>query len=251
MNKHLEAAIRAAKAGGEVLMSHYGKTKTELKDPGVYDVGSVVTVADRESEARITDVLSNSFPEYGIYGEEGASHNTDADFLWVIDPLDGTSNFIRNIPLFGISIGLLEKGVPVAGVLFFPALNLLAHAAKGEGAFANNAPIKVSDRPLEHSLYYAGGVFKKRIQLSIKLAEAAGFVEIINASSFEFAKIAMGDAEIYYLENVLHDVAAGICIVQEAGGKVTDENGHPWSRDVKYILATNGVAHDQALGLIK
>ena len=249
-NQFLETAIKAAKESGKILMSHYGNVKAEFKN-GSYDIGSVVTKADLESENKIVEILKAAFPNHGLHLEEGKPENETAEFVWFIDPLDGTSNFVRNIPLFGISIGLLQNGEPVLGVLFFPALNLLLHAAKGEGAFANNKKITVSQRPLEQSLYYSGGKFNGKMLLNKSLIKHVAMIKIVDCSSYEFAQIAMGDAEIYYLINISHDVVAGICLVNEAGGKVTDEQGNPWKIDSKMILATNALIHEQILELLE
>lgn len=249
-NRFLEVATSAAKEAGKILMSHYGNADVTFKNER-FDVGSMVTLADQESETNIVETLKRQFPTHGVCGEEGTSINRTADYVWFIDPLDGTSNFTRNIPLFGVSLGLTHKGEPIVGVLYFPTLNLLVSAAKNKGAYANGKKIQVSGRSLEKSLYYAGGKFNNKNQINNSLLENVGLVKIISASSFEFAQIAMGDAEIYYLVNSPHDVVAGVCIVREAGGRVTDQDGAPWKLDSKMILATNGTVHDQALHLIR
>ena len=153
--------------------------------------------------------------------------------------------------MFGVSIGLLHNGQPIAGVLYFPALDLLVQASDGQGAFANSKKVSVSARPLQQSLYFAGGKYNGQQQINHPLADHVGMIEIFNATSYELAKIAMGDAEIYYLINSLHDLAAGICIITEAGGRVTDQDGKPWGPDSNMVLITNGVAHDEALALLK
>ena len=125
------------------------------------------------------------------------------------------------------------------------------NAEKNKGAFANNKKIKVSDRELKKSLYYSGGYFKGKFGLEKSISDKVGVVKVIDASSYEFAQIAMGDAEIYYLTNVPHDVVAGVCIVREAGGKVSDGAGKSWSTNSKEILVTNGKVHKEVLGLLK
>lgn len=230
-------AIAAAKDAGKILMSYFGNVTTEFKNEG-FDVGSIVTKADRESEDVIVSIVKSQFPEHGIYGEEGTDYQPDADYLWYIDPLDGTSNFVRKIPLFGVSIGIVFKGRPVCGVLYFPAINLLVEAEIGKGALANGKKIHVSARPLAQALYYSGGKFKGVPQLNKKIADACGLVKVIDASSYEFAQIAMGDAEIYFLKNVPHDVVAGICVLWEAEGIVVDGKGEEWKLSSEEILAT-------------
>jgi len=244
-------AIDAAKKAGKILMAHYAKDlKIELKTDS-YDVVSVVTEVDIKSEEKIINILKEKFPDHGIYGEESKGTNMNSDYIWYIDPLDGTSNFTRHIPLFGISIGLVYKGKPIIGVLYFPALNILLSAEEGKGCFVNNKLTKVSSRQLSESLYYAGGKFKGEAQIKSQIYQKCGLVKIIDASSYEFAQIALGDAEIYYLANVPHDVVAGICIVREAGGKITDGQGNPWSIGSKTILATNGLIHEEVVNDLK
>ncbi len=245
-------AISAAEQAGDVLMRHYGNVVTEFKEGG-FDMVSIVTKADRESEDCIAGAIRKHFPAHGIYGEEGTDEKSGAEYIWYIDPLDGTSNFTRNIPLFGISIGLIKNGRPIVGVLHFPALKLLLSAEDGKGAFANGTKIKVSTRSLEQSLYYSGGKYKSDFlnQLQPDIASAVGLIKIIDASSYEFAQIAMGDAEIYFLKNVPYDVVAGICVVREAGGVVSDAEGNEWQLSSKEILATTPSLHPKILSLLR
>ena len=165
-------------------------------------------------------------------------------------PFIVTSNFIRNIPLFGISIGLVEGGVPVFGILYFPALDKLFLAEKDGGAFMNGKKIHVSDRSIDESLYMAGGLFRGGQQLHSELAQNVGIIKIIDSSSHTLAHIACGDAEIYYLANVPHDVVAGVCIVREAGGMITDGLGGEWNLKSDKILVTNKKIHEDVLGII-
>jgi len=249
-NKFKDAAIRASQEAGSILMKNYTKNiKVNIKSD-LYDASSVVTKADLESEEKIIEILKDEFPGFGIYGEESQGENMNSDYIWYVDPLDGTSNYSRHIPLFGVSIGLVHLGQPILGVLYFPALNLLVCAEEGKGCFANDELVQVSKRSFSESLYYAGGKFKNEQQLNAQIAEKCGLVKIVDSSSYELAQIAMGDAEIYYLDNVPHDVVAGVCIIREAGGMVTDESGNPWKIDSKKILVTNGACHQEIVDII-
>ncbi|MBP9771711.1 MAG: inositol monophosphatase [Candidatus Pacebacteria bacterium] len=247
-----EVAILATKKAGEILMHHYGSIAVEFKDDN-FHVGSMVTKADRESEDCIVALIKKNFPEHGIYGEEGTNEKTDAEYVWYIDPLDGTSNFTRNIPLFGISIGVVHNGEPVCGILYFPAIDLLVEAEKGTGAFANGKKISVSQRPIEQGLYYSGGRYKSDHlnQLQPDIAKAVGLIKIIDASSYALAQIAMGDAEVYFLTNVPHDVVAGVCIVREAGGMVTDGEGGDWHLASEKILVAPPTMHGEIVLLLR
>ena len=246
---YTEVVVNAVKKAGEILMKHYGKVETKLKS-SEYDAGSIVTDADIEAESYIVGMIQKNFPGHGIFSEERGKISENEEFAWYIDPLDGTSNFIRNIPLFGISVGLVNKGRVIFGVLYFPALDLLISAEKGSGAYANGERVNVSKRPVSQALYWAGGKFKGKQQLVSSVAQKVGLVKIIDSSSYEFANIAMGNSEIYYLGNILHDVIAGICIVEEAGGKVTDGEGKPWRLTSEMVLVTNGVVHDEVLDIL-
>lgn len=246
----MKIAIKAAKEAGKILMKYYGKVKEEYKNKK-FDAGSIVTKADIKSEEKIIKILEKSFPSHNIHGEEKGLINKKSNYTWYVDPLDGTSNYSRNIPLFGISIGLIKDGEPILGVLFFPVLNLLVHAEKGKGAYANNKKIHVSNRILKKALYYSGRQLKGKLQIKEKITKKIGLVKIIESSSFEFAQIAMGDAELYLLESILHDVSAGVVIVREAGGKVTDEKGKEWNSASKYIVASNNKIHKEVIKILE
>jgi len=204
----LNVAIKAAKKAGKILLKHYGKIKIEYKGK-YFDAASVLTQADIESEKKIVEILKKNFPDHNFFSEENIQENSGSEYTWYIDPLDGTSNFTRDIPLFGISIGLIKNNQSILGVLYFPALDLLVYAEKDKGAFANGKRIKVSNRKLKESLYYSGGYYEGKLQLEKSVGDQVGLVKIIDASSYEFAQIAMGNAELYILFSVPHDVVAG------------------------------------------
>jgi len=245
----IKIAIKAVKEAGKILLNYYGNIKENYKGIG-FDVGNVVTKADLESEERIMNILKEKFPNHNFYGEEKIREDNKSEYTWYVDPLDGTSNFSRNIPLFGISIGLVKGDKPVLGILFFPVLNLLIYAEKNKGAFANGKRINVSNRDLKNALYYSGGYYNRKLGTRTEILNKIGFIKIIDASSFEFAQIAMGDAELYILTNVLHDVAAGVIIVQEAGGKVTDYNGKEWKPNSIGIVASNKKIHNEVIRIL-
>ena len=248
----LKETTQIAKDAGKILMNYYGKkTEAKYKNDGYFDAGSIVSKADKKTEAFIVSRLKKLFPDHGIYSEEIGWINKKSDYTWYIDPLDGTSNFLRNIPLFGISIGLLYKDKPFLGVLYFPALDLIVYAEKGKGAYANSKKIHVSKRKLNESLYYAGGYYRGKTNLNKKIADKVGLVKTIDSTSHELAQIAMGDAELYELRNSIHDVAAGIIIVEEAGGKTTDEKGNEWTPKSKHVVISNGIIHKDVINILK
>ncbi len=247
----LNIAVKAAKEAGKILMGYYGSGIQVKYKTKYFDSSSILTQVDLESEKKITGMLKKNFPDHNIFSEEQIHSDNNSDYTWYVDPLDGTYNFTRNIPIFGISIGLIKNTEPILGVLYFPALNLLVKAEKNKGAFANDRKIRVSNRKLEESLYYAGGYHNGKLQIIKNVGNKVGSVKIFSASSYEFAQIAMGNAELYILHNVLHDVAAGIIIVKEAGGKVTDYDGSRWTSKSKGVVASNRIIHNEVIRLLK
>ena len=241
----LQDACEAAKLGGAELLSRFQQnTEVQFKDE-FHDIGSLFSEADLASEKAILTFLQEKYPDHTFQSEEAGKNNKESDYFWSIDPLDGTSNFLRNIPLYGVSIALLCNNVPIVGVLFFPSLDLLVSAQQGEGAYANGQRISVSKRPLHEALYFAGGKYRGVTQVHPGIFEAVSMVKTLSASSYELASIACGNAELYYLSSVLHDVAAGVVIVQEAGGRVSDGEGNAWTPESKMIVVSNGVIHDE------
>jgi myo-inositol-1(or 4)-monophosphatase len=150
----------------------------------------------------------------------------------------------------GVSLGLTYKGDPILGVLYFPLLNLLVSAKKGEGAYANGVKLQNSSRPLKKSLYYAGGLWQGKMYTHEGLLHNVGMVQILSASAYELAQIALGNAEIYLLANNAIDVVAGICIVKEAGGVVTEARGDPWALDSKTILVATNTTHQEIIEIL-
>ena len=236
---------------GKIVKSLYNSSEQTTFKIGLDDRPSTVTEADTQSENYLSGALREKFPNHGIYGEEGTNINTENDFVWYIDPLDGTTNFWRHIPLFGISVGLAYKQKPVLGVLYFPELNLLISAYEGGGAFSNNKKLKVSSRTLEKSLYYVSCQELRDGMNFPSLGQSVGWTRAIDVSSFEFAQIAMGNAELYtFTKPSPQDMVAGTIIVCEAGGAVTDENSRPWITSAKSIVASNGVIHEKVMDLL-
>lgn len=248
--KYKETIYTAIQAASDIALQYFGSTTTEVKGSGEYNEMTIVTKADTECEQIIRTILSTAYPEHRIFGEEhGFSGPEDSEYTWYIDPIDGTSNFSRNIPIFGISIGLLYNGDAIAGALHFPIEQKTLYAEKGRGAFENDTPILVSTRTLERSLYYIATATNESAQQH-RLVESVGMTKVFQCSSYELAQIARGDAEIYELISVLHDVVAGVCIIREAGGKVTDSDGSEWNAESKHIIATNGIIHRDVLDIL-
>lgn len=243
MSDFLETALAAAKKAEAVIMKHYSTdVASELKPDN-----SPVTAADREAEAVIVKTIREMFPNHGFVGEEGASK--DADLVWVIDPIDGTINYMRGIFLFSTEIALMKGDDVLLGVSNTPALKTTMHAERGGGAFLNGKPIRVSRRPLEEAYFGFGnltyfeelGKLQGLVSLLKKAWRSRGYGDFIG---YHFVATGGLDA---MLEARLHiwDVAAQKIIVEEAGGRMTDFQGAPITRETSSAIASNGRFHDE------
>ncbi len=251
LSPHLEAAINAAKAAGEVILPYF---RTALKVETKADQ-SPVTAADRAAEQVIVDTLQRQFPSYGVLGEEFGAQPGRADARWIIDPIDGTKNFIRGIPYFATLIALEEAGDITAGVIYAPAEQTLFYAAKGEGAFTNDhEPLAVS--PIadmsEATLVHGGldillhsGYWDGFTRLVAATARQRGFGDYF-AHTFVFR----GQAEVMVEADVKPwDLAPLKIIVEEAGGRFTDFTGAPTIYGGSAVVS-NGYVHEAVLRLL-
>lgn len=250
--KSIDIAIKAALSGGKILNNFYCKKIKITHKKEIIDASSVVTEADFLSEIEIIKVLKLFTPDHNFYCEEQNFQNNNSAYTWCIDPLDGTSNFINQIPLWGISIGLIEEEEPILGILYFPLTDILIYAEKNKGAYSNqiNKKLQVSTKNLQNSLYLAGGIYSGEHQVSFELMNKVAYTKIFDCSCFELAQIASGNAEVYIRRNSLHDVAASICIISESGGMVTDYKGKPWNPKSKGVVITNGYIHRNVIEII-
>ncbi len=251
MQIFLDIATEAALAAGVVLQDYLGKLEDAITEKG--RPGDLVTAADKASEQVILEVLRRHFPQHSILAEEsGKLGNQDNDFLWAIDPLDGTTNYAHQYPCFAVSIGLLIQGVPKVGVIYDPFHNELFRAAAGLGATRNRRPIQVSQTPeLGKSLLVSGFAYDRRETTDNNYAEFCHLTHITQgvrrggAAALDLAYVACGRVDGYWERGIAPwDVAAGIILVQEAGGKVTAYDGTPIKIESGRILATNGHLHD-------
>ncbi len=247
-----EIALQAATLGGEVVKSFFENSalRRELKDDK-----SFVTEADKKTEEVIVATLRNAFPEHGFLGEEGGGENEHAEHVWVIDPIDGTGNFINGIPLFGISIALLERGQPVLGVIFNPITNSLYVAEKGKGVLYNGKPVTVSKQPASEGAITFGYGRKGKERAFALAAKAPNFfktVRILGSAVLDLAYVARGGTEAAVGGELnTWDYAAGALLVTEAGGVITKHDGSPWSFGEGSFVVSNGVAHQGALTLVE
>jgi histidinol-phosphatase len=245
----LAAAIEAARAAGEIALRYYrGSFEVTMKPDH-----TPVTQADREAERAITTVLRRAFPDWGVLGEEFGEAGP-AETRWIIDPIDGTKNFVRGIPFWAVLIGLEEQGEVTTGVVFNPVTGDLFTARRGEGAFRNGERVRVSD--------IASMKDATLLHSSLGLLREAGcwdgFVRLVDAAGrtrgfgdyYGYGLLAEGKAEVY-LESDLKpwDIAPVKILVEEAGGRLTNFSGRPTIYDGD-VLASNGRLHDEALALL-
>ncbi len=251
MQIFLDIATEAALAAGVVLQDYLGKLEDAITEKG--RPGDLVTAADKASEQVILEVLRRHFPQHSILAEEsGKLGNQDNDFLWAIDPLDGTTNYAHQYPYFAVSIGLLIQGVPKVGVIYDPFHNELFRAASGLGATRNRRPIHVSQTAeLGKSLLVSGFAYDRRETTDNNYAEFCHLTHLTQgvrrggAAALDLAYVACGRVDGYWERGIAPwDVAAGIILVQEAGGKVTAYDGTAIKIESGRILATNGHLHD-------
>jgi len=252
MSDFLEVAIEAVKEAEKVVMSYYGKEKT-IQNKGEFDL---VTTADVKAENKIVETIKNKFPEHGFILEESDNFNESSEYVWIIDPIDGTTSFAHNYPMFSISIALFKNKEPLLGVVFAPYMKELFHAERGKGAFLNNKKISVSkNKSLKTSIVATGFPYnerKKIIKYLTKVAEVAQGIRRSGSAAIDICYIAVGRVDAYYeLGLKIMDTAAAQLILKEAGGKVTDFEGNKILDDYKKVVASNNLVHDELLNLLK
>jgi len=259
LERFLDIATEAALAGGAVLQSYWGKLN-QVEEKG--RPGDLVTEADKAAEEAVLTIIQRHFPHHAILAEESGKLEAATDeFLWAIDPLDGTTNYAHQYPLFAVSIGLLIAGIPQVGVIFDPFHQELFRAAKGLGATRNRQPIQVSKTlELSKSLLVTGFAYDRRETSDNNYAEFCHLTHLTQgvrrggSASIDLSYIACGRLDGYWERGLSPwDIAAGIVLVEEAGGKVTAYDSSNFDIKSGRILATNGHIHgalSSALGQI-
>ena len=257
-----QASAIAREAGARLREFFAQGVETEYKG----DV-DLVTVADRTVEKLIRTRLSETFPDHGIYGEEGTRDRLDQEFRWYVDPLDGTTNFAHGIPHFCVSLGLEQRsadlaagqdGTLVAGVIYDPLLDELYCAERGRGATLNGRPIRVSPiAVLAESLIATGFPSRKRhenpnIHFYHEFTLRSHGVRRAGSAALDLAYVASGRFEAFWEFHLNPwDTAAGFLLIEEAGGRISDFAGSPFRLDSREVLATNGLIHEELVGLFK
>ncbi len=244
--------VSIAKEAGSVIREGFGKSfKIEYKTGD----NNLVTEIDKASEKVITDFIRKKYPSHSILAEEGSGEQKDSEYLWVIDPLDGTTNFAHGLPIFSVSIGLQKNGKTIAGVVYDVMRNIIFSAELGAGAFADSEKITVSNNDnLAHSMLVTGFPYNKKenpdklFERFVALTKTARGVRRLGSAAIDFCYLASGVFDGFW-EVHLHpwDICAGKLIVEEAGGLVTDFDGNKTNIFTKRILSTNGKIHEQVI----
>lgn len=260
-SEFLDAATHIASEAGEMLVSMLSETREAKGISTKRNPTDLVTRADKAVEDLVVRYFRQRFPEHGILAEEGSLHE-GKEYRWIIDPLDGTTNFAHGVPLFAISIGLERRGELVAGVVLHPPMGEMFMAERGRGAFLQRGGTRqrlhVSDVTSVDKSVVATGlpydvVEKGTNVLQIgRLCRKAREVRILGAAALHLAYVAAGRLEAFWEQNLNPwDIAAGALLVQEAGGQISRLDGQPFAVDCRHVLATNAGIHGEMLALLK
>jgi myo-inositol-1(or 4)-monophosphatase len=248
---YLEAAVEIAQEAGKILIEELSRP-LDIRYKG--DEVDLVTQADKRSEQFIVERLTRYFPEHAIAAEEGTGHESASasDFRWHVDPLDGTTNFAHGYPCFCVSIALAQRDTLLAAAIFNPFYNELFTTARGEGATFNGKKIHVSKvATLSTSLLCTGFPVRNRkaganLQYYGDFTQRSHGVRRDGSAALDLAGVASGRFDGFWEFGLAKwDVAAGVLLIQEAGGKVTDFAGNPYQLGGPIILATNGLIHEE------
>jgi len=245
----LQVGSQAAKAAGAYLFSHFGTIRPdEVDEKGRNDF---VTFVDRESEKRIVQIIREAFPHHAVLAEEGGNYQKDGTYQWIIDPLDGTTNYIQHIPFFCVSLGVRKGSEVVAAIIYDPNHDELFTAARGQGAWLNGKPISVSanTRPERAALATGYPWRTKRLLPQYLLTFEEIFLHTastrrLGSAAMDLCYVAAGRFDAFWEMGLSPwDIAAGSLLVQEAGGVVTDFWNGPHFLETGFIIAGNSTMH--------
>jgi len=248
-----EVAIEAAQAAGEILRAGYGQVQ-EVRLKGEVDV---VTEVDERSEAAIVEIIGRRFPSHRVLAEEGSEAGSDVRFRWIIDPLDGTTNYAHGLPFFCTSIAFESDGQVTLGLVYDPLRDEMFMAQRGRGANLNGRRLSVTSTDvLLHALVATGFPYDRS-----KLPRAMGYFELLSqrsravrrlgSAALDACYVAAGRLDCYWEAIVMPwDIAAGWLMVEEAGGRVTDLMGEPFSFEKGQVLASNGAINQTMIATL-
>ncbi|MFO7445976.1 MAG: inositol monophosphatase family protein [Ignavibacteriaceae bacterium] len=247
--------IQIAKEAGELIRK---KFRSEVQIQFKSNETDLVTEVDKASEKIITDFIRKKYPEHGILAEEGGESLTGAEYRWVIDPIDGTTNFAHGLPIFSVSIGIQKNGETIAGVVYDVMQDVVYSAEKGSGSYANGKKILVSKNDiLRHGVLVTGFPYNisanpdSALDIFVALTKSARGIRRLGSAAIDLCYVACGVFDAFW-EVHLHpwDMCAGMLLVEEAGGIITDFHGNKIDIFSKKILASNGMVHSDIVKII-
>jgi myo-inositol-1(or 4)-monophosphatase len=252
----LETAIEIGREASSLIanaVKRRGEHDRSFELKGEYDL---VTETDRASEQLIVERLQSHFPTHSIVAEESGRHEGSSEYRWYVDPLDGTTNFAHGFPVFNVTLALERAGELVCGVIVDPTRNELFSAELGSGAYLNNRRIRVSGAErIEDTLAATGFPSRKRhqsvnVHFFYQLAMLSHGVRRAGAAAIDLAYVACGRLDLFWEFNLNPwDMAAGVLLVREAGGTVTNMRGEPFDLRGQHLLADNTLVHEETIAL--
>lgn len=257
LHNYKQVALQAAKSAGRYLSKEFSRPTVPFNHK---NDGDLVTSADKEVEKIILNLIKKNFPEHRILSEESGRVNwaSHSPYLWLVDPIDGTTNFIFRNPLFAVSIALVRRHEIILGVICAPALKELYFAERGKKSFLNQRKLKVSQKnKLSQSFLtsgYSSRVKDRRLVLEFypRIVSQSEHHRDLGSAALELAFIAAGRLDgAIILGARPFDIAAGVLVVQKAGGAVTNFKNEKWTIEDKYLIASNGLIHQKLLNIIE
>jgi len=235
---NIHTLIGIAHQAGQHALRSYGSTTNEYKRDD-FSSHSIVTKIDRENDAFIREQLQQAYPTYNYVGEETGIARNGSDYTFYVDPIDGTMNYAHGMPEWCVSIGLAKGRVPIAGVMYFPVLGQMYHAAVESGAYKNGVKIQVSNTPL-----YKGTAFMRRNKA---FKNTVAGIKETGSCCAALRYIATGVGVASMVKAYPWDICAGAVLVREAGGIITNKRGEAWELSDDYAVISNNAEHEKWL----
>lgn len=255
VDKLLKIAKKAADEAGKIVKKYY-LSELILRNKGHYS--NFATQADVEAERKILEIITKNFPNHNIIAEESGQVDKGSEYSWAIDPIDGTIPFVDGIPTFGVSIAVLKNNIPIIGVINMVATDELYWAQQGKGAFLNGKKIEVrQEGNLEKSTIGLELGHTERIMKLDKffrpIVERVRYVYLFGSAVATLVFVARGMIDAYIQRANIWDLAAGVVLIEEAGGKITDFEGNEinWAENRLSMIASNGLIHEAILEAFK
>ena len=255
---NINVMVNACRKASKIIIRDFGEI--ENLQVAVKGPGDFVTNCDKKVEQILIEELQKARPNYSILSEEIGEINKDESFKWIIDPIDGTTNFLHGIPHFAISIGSEHNNEIICGIIYDPIKDEMFTAEKGNGSYVNNKRLRVSARSkLKECIIFTGGPKKESENRELALKEYYNFsskvqipIRKLGSAALDMAYVAAGRCDGFWQRNLMYwDIAAGIILVKEAGGFVTDFNGNNEYIENKTILAANSRINEEMIKVLK